>query len=75
MMLPLLIGYFRLNVHGAVSVRHMIGVISSTLEEERFPFTWKADVIHLLEADWSVEPFMLLLYSVQWLFDESSFPL
>ena len=31
--------------------------------------------VHLLEADWSVEPFMLLLYGVQWLFDESSFPL
>lgn len=52
----------------------MIHIIS-TLVEGCFPFTWKANVIHLLEADWSVEPFVLLLFGVQWLFDEASFPL
>lgn len=77
----LLIEYSWINVHGDVSqksmsVRNMIHIIfSSTSVEECFPFTWKADIIHLLGTDWSEEPFILLLYSIQSLFDESSFPL
>lgn len=30
---------------------------------EHFPLNWKVDVMHLLQANLSVEPFLLLLYS------------
>lgn len=68
---------FVMMIHDALMLLllNMTHINSSALAEEHFPFMWKAHIICLLEAVWSVVPFMLLLCSAQWLFHESSFPL